>query len=190
MNKPFVPSPLSGIHHSAYRCLDAEQTRWFYEDLLGLKLAAALVFEEAPGTAEPVEYMHLFFEMGDGKYIAFFDAPGNAQDNSFDRKHSFDVHVAFEVDSEEELLAMQKRVQDGGKSCLGPVDHGFVKSVYMYDPNGLQVEITYRTPEHDRILEDEQRSARQIMADWTARTREEKARRFGAANLDKRGTAA
>lgn len=27
---------LKGIHHSAYRCRDAEETRGFYEDVLGL----------------------------------------------------------------------------------------------------------------------------------------------------------
>ena len=36
--------PLHNVHHFAFRCRDAEQTRWFYEDVLGLKLAIA--FEE------------------------------------------------------------------------------------------------------------------------------------------------
>lgn len=43
MVKPSLKA-LHNIHHAAYRCRDAEQTRWFYEDILGLKLAAA--FEE------------------------------------------------------------------------------------------------------------------------------------------------
>ena len=52
------------IHHVAYRCRDADQTRWFYEDVLGLPLAAALVLEEIPGLNEPTPYLHIFFEMG------------------------------------------------------------------------------------------------------------------------------
>ncbi len=36
-----VPKPVSSlktlgnVHHAAYRCRDAEQTRWFYEEVLG-----------------------------------------------------------------------------------------------------------------------------------------------------------
>ena len=33
---------IKGMHHSAYRCKDSEQTRQFYEDLLGLRLALAM----------------------------------------------------------------------------------------------------------------------------------------------------
>ena len=31
---PAAP-PVLGLHHSAYRCRDAEETRHFYEDILG-----------------------------------------------------------------------------------------------------------------------------------------------------------
>ena len=34
--------PMGNIHHLALRCRDAEQTRWFYEDVLGLKLAGGI----------------------------------------------------------------------------------------------------------------------------------------------------
>lgn len=183
MSQPFIPSPIRGAHHVAYRCLDAEQTRWFYEDVMGLRLAAALVIEEAPGTGEKVEYMHLFFDLGDGKYLAFFDAPGNARPEVLDRKHSFDVHIALEVASEEELLAMQERIRSHGKTCFGPIEHDFVRSIYMYDPNGIQVEVTYRTPSHDDIMAEEERHARQTIADWSARTRADKIALFGEDRL-------
>lgn len=186
MTQGFVKSPIQGAHHIAYRCLDAEQTRWFYEDVLGLKLASAFTFNEAPGTGEPIEYMHLFFEMGDGKYLAFFDAPDNAGPRAFERKHSFDVHIAFEVASEAELLAMQKRIRDHGKTCFGPVEHDFVRSIYMYDPNGIQVEVTYRTAKHDALMEEEARNAAAVMVEWTKRTRARKLELFGAERLNYR----
>jgi catechol 2,3-dioxygenase-like lactoylglutathione lyase family enzyme len=186
----FIPSPIRGAHHVAYRCLDAEQTRWFYQDVLGLDLAAALVFEEAPGTNEPVEYMHLFFSLGDGKYLAFFDAPDNANPKYFDRKHSFDMHIALEVASEEELLSMQERIRSNGKTCFGPIEHGFVRSIYMYDPNGIQVEVTYRTSKHDEVMEEERRNAAQVIADWSQRTRAKKIELFGAEKLDTRNAKA
>ena len=65
--------PITNVHHVAFRCRDAEQTRWFYEDILGLKLAAAMAFDHLSGTDKKIEYMHIFFEMVDGNYIAFFD---------------------------------------------------------------------------------------------------------------------
>jgi len=174
---------LSGFNHVAYRCRDAEQTRWFYEDVLGLPLAAALVLEEVPGLGDKYPYMHLFFRLGNGEFLAFFDDPQNATIEHFKRAHSFDRHVALETESEEALLAWCKAINSRGVTCLGPVDHGFVKSVYMYDPNGLQVEITFRTAAFSEIMAEEERGASEAMAQWTARTRDEKVRKFGAESL-------
>lgn len=78
---------LGNVHHAAYRCRDAEQTRWFYEDVLGLPLAAAMVFDEIPGSGRKSDYMHLFFELGDGNFIAFFDEPSTATPDHFLKKN-------------------------------------------------------------------------------------------------------
>lgn len=178
---------LKGIHHAAYRCRDAEQTRWFYETVLGLKAAAGLIIEVEPGSGEEHPYMHIFFAMPNGDYVAFFDAPGSAADDWFARKHGFDMHFAFEVDTEEEMLAMQERIRSFGVSCHGPIDHHFVKSVYMYDPNGIQVEITIRTKDHDPIMAHEEAMLDQQLAAWSARTRADKIAKFGEAALARRG---
>lgn len=180
------PRVISRIHHAAYRCRDAEQTRWFYEEVLGLRLRAALAFDHLPGSEESRRYMHLFFELGNGGFIAFFDSPEDATPAHFERKDSFDVHVALEVDGEEALLAMQRRIQSYGKSCLGPVDHGFVQSCYMYDPNGLQVEITTMTSNHDEVMAHEQTVSRSSIANWSKETRAHKLALFGTDALDKR----
>lgn len=178
---------LGNIHHAAYRCRDAEQTRWFYEEVLGLPLAAAMVFDHISGTEQEREYMHLFFLLGDGNFIAFFDEPNTADNSKFERKDSFDVHIALEAESEEAMLAWQERINSKGKSCLGPIDHGFVKSCYMYDPNGIQVEITCKTPEYEAILAEDTRVADEQMRNWTQRTRDQKVALFGAEAIDKRG---
>jgi catechol-2,3-dioxygenase len=124
--------------------------------------------------------------MGNGEYLAFFDAPGSADPDWFKRKESFDMHWAFEVGSEEDLLAMQQRINSYGVSAVGPVDHGFVKSVYMYDPNGIQVELTVRVKDHDAILGDATAKFDAALAEWTARTRPAKVAKFGAAAIDRR----
>lgn len=181
------PRPIIGVHHAAFRCRDAEQTLWFYRDVLGLVADGGLVLEEVTGTGKDDPYMHIFFRMRNGEYIAFFDAPGSADPGWFARKESFDMHFAFEVGSEEDLLAMQERINANGISALGPVDHGMVKSIYMYDPNGIQVELTVRTPAHDAIFAEEKAVLPERLAAWTERTRAQKAAKFGEEALARRG---
>ena len=165
-----APPRITGIHHSAYRCRDADETRRFYEDVMGLKLAAALDFDEISGTDEKLDYMHLFFELGDGNYLAFFDLPDSADEKKFRRKSGFNIHFAFEVGSIEEVEAFKKRFDDLGIENHGPLDHEFVKSIYAWDPNGYQIEVTCRVPKHDEIMAHEMEKAREVMEDWTART--------------------
>ena len=178
---------LGNIHHAAYRCRDAEQTRWFYEDVLRLPLAAAMVFDALPGTGKKGKYMHLFFELGDGNFIAFFDEPETATPEHFDRKDGFDMHIAFEAESHDAMLAWQAHIGDSGKTCLGPVDHDFVQSVYMYDPNGIQVEITCKSDRYVEIMSEDAARAHQQIRDWTASTRSQKEYLFGSQALDYQG---
>lgn len=186
MNELIEPRPIKGVHHAAFRCRDAEQTIWFYRDVLGLADPTGITIEVVPGTGDDDPYMHLFFRMKNGEYIAFFDAPGSATPESFARKDSFDVHWAFEVESEADLMAMRERIRAHGITAHGPIDHHFVRSIYMYDPNGLQVELTYRTAGHDQILGEEEKAFPETLAKWTERTRAQKEAKFGAEAIDQR----
>lgn len=179
-------STISNIHHSAYRCRDAEQTRWFYEDILGLKLKAALVLDEISGTDVPREYMHLFFEMPDGNFIAFFDEPGNATPEKFEHRDGLDLHVAFEIGEQDDLETWKQKIKAARIKCFGPLDHGFVHSIYMYDPNGIQVELTCTDKKYDEILAAKEAVVRDQFVEWTARTRAQKEQIFGSEALDRR----
>lgn len=128
-----------------------------------------------------------FFELGDGNFIAFFDEPETATAEHFHRKDSFDLHIALEADSFESTLAWQAHIGESGKTCLGPVNHGFVHSIYMYDPNGIQVEITCKDHDYASIMAADGAAAHEQLRDWTKRTRVDKASRFGTAALDHRG---
>lgn len=185
VDKPAL-KPITNIHHSAYGCRDAEQTIWFYEEILGFELAAAFSSDNEPGGGARNPFLHIFFRMPDGNYVAFFDAPETIEKDWLERKHSFEMHLAFEVEDEDAMLAWQAYINDLGKTCLGPVDHGFVKSVYMYDPNGIQVEITARSKDYKALMEHEKAESRANVAEWTERKRAFKEEKFGAAELDKR----
>ena len=181
--------PMGNIHHLALRCRDAEQTRWFYEDVLGLKLAAALALENSPGTQNPRPFLHLFLELGDGNYIAFFDEPGHAKPEHFELKDSYDIHIAFETDSADSMLAWKEKIAAAGDFIFGPINHDFVESVYFFDPNGYALEITHKTDSHDATLLEEEHNARQQIAQWSERTRAKKIELFGAEAIDSRCTA-
>ena len=146
--------PIKNVHHVAFRCRDAEQTRWFYEDILGLKLAGAMSFDHLSGTDKKIEYMHIFFEMQDGNYIAFFDDPHNAPGDFFKDMNGFDSHVAVEVESMEDLKAVESNLNsiEWGSFII---DHEFVTSLYIFDPNGIQLEFTCRASDHDEIMEED-----------------------------------
>lgn len=180
---------LGNIHHMALRCRDAEQTRWFYEDVLGLKFAAALAVENAPGTGEERPFCHLFFEFGDGNFLAFFDEPGNAKPEQFEVKDSFDIHIAMEAVSEAEMLAWKDKIAAAGEFVFGPINHDFVESIYFFDPNGYALEITVKTDVHDAVLAKEHDAARDQLAQWTQQTRAQKVALFGEEAVDARCTA-
>ena len=166
-----MPQALRGIHHSAYRCRDAEETRAFYEEVLGLPLAGLVIEEKEPGSGRPNPFVHIFFALGDGNFLAFFDAPGSASPEKFALVHGFDRHVAFEAADEAGLLDWQTKLNAAGVPCFGPIDHGFVKSVYFADPNGLPLEITTRVARHDSIMAAELAAHRAGLAEWTAAKR-------------------
>ena len=170
--------PIKNVHHVAFRCRDAEQTRWFYEDVLGLKLAAAMSFDHLSGTEKKIEYMHIFFEMLDGNYIAFFDDPHNAPDDFFKDMNGFDSHMAVEVGSMDDLKKIESQLNeiDWGSFMI---DHDFVTSLYIFDPNGIQLEFTCRAEDHDLIMEKDAAKAHQEIKNWTSKTREMKLNKFG-----------
>ena len=176
MTQPADELPrILGMHHTAFRCLDAEQTRAFYENVVGLELAAALTFDEAPGSRDPLQYMHIFFRMGDGNFLAFFDLPDHLERVRFKQTSGFNRHIALKVAGDDELEVYRARFVAAGVPVEGPIDHGFVRSVYTTDPNGIQVEITCPTPEHDSLLAEEGLRARETLAKWTVETYARKA---------------
>jgi len=181
--------PITNTQHTAYRCRDAEQTRWFYEDVLGLKLAAALAFEEHSGVEGlPRKYMHLFFGMSDGNLVAFFDDPEHVSADYFDVKmDGFNSHMAMEVEDMDALLAMQKRIRDAGVTCLGPLDHGFADSIYFYDPNNVQMELICKKGNYGEIMAEAAEAAHDSIDEWCRKTRAQKEALFGAESLDRRG---
>ncbi len=155
---------IKGLHHNAYRCRDSEETRQFYEDFLGLKLAAALAIGETK-TNRKAELLHTFFELDDNSYLAFFEVPETPFD--FKNQHDFDLHIALEVDPET-LQLMYEKGQKEGMEVRGIADHELIHSIYFRDPNGYVIELTARTDQHDELMNPALNGARQILDQWQA----------------------
>ncbi|MBT3332773.1 MAG: VOC family protein [Rhodospirillaceae bacterium] len=179
MNSDSTIPKVLGIHHSAYLCRDAKETRDFYCDVLGMRMRAALAIEKRPGTDVDLRYMHLFFEMADGNFIAFFDLPDTVKPDYFYQKDSMqEYHFAFEVEDRAALDQFKAQLEARGLPVRGPIDHGFVTSIYFHDPNGLQLEFTIREDRHEEILAEEEANSEDILARWTADTAAMKAERL------------
>ncbi len=143
--------PVNGLHHVAYRCRDAEETRHFYEDLLGLPLVH-VVRGDAVSTGEASHFAHLFFEMTDGSCVAFFDLGDNTVGEPSPNTPRWVNHLALRVASEAKVDEARKRLEQAGVEVLGPVLHdGFVRSIYFFDPNGIRLELTLTTSSPDEL---------------------------------------
>jgi catechol 2,3-dioxygenase-like lactoylglutathione lyase family enzyme len=147
---------IKGLHHNAYRCRDSEETRGFYEDFLGLRFVSAFEIAEGRG-------LHSFFEMDDGSCLAFFEVPGTPFD--FKRQDALDLHIALGVEPDG-FDRMLDKARAEGIELRGPVDHGFVRSIYMRDPNGYVVELTASTGVQQEIMDPAVSKPHEALAQW------------------------
>ncbi len=158
------------LNHVAYRCRDAKETAEFYRDVLGMKLAHVITQDRVPSTQEYAPHAHVFFEMADGSWVAFFDMidePVVAQETNPD----WAQHLAMEVESLEALETARQNLVDHEIDVLGPVDHGFIRSIYFYDPSGHRLELAARTLKPDD-LDRFEAEAQNLIDEWSRKKKE------------------
>lgn len=156
----------SGIHHVAYRCKDAKQTVEFYGDVLGMEYTTAFAEDHVPSTGEYDPYMHVFLDCGNGNVLAFFELPNQKDMGRDENTPQWVQHIAFRVNSVDELLAAKARVEAKGIDVLGPTDHGIFQSIYFFDPNGHRVELAADTGTAEELAELN-RVAPDMLEEWS-----------------------
>jgi glyoxylase I family protein len=160
--------PIQQLHHYAYRAKDAEQTRHFYEDILGLPLYHIIQSDHVPSTGEYCPYTHFFFQLVDGSFIAFFDLGDDEAALPSPNTPIWVNHIAFRVDTESELEHAKERLQAHDVEVLGVTDHHVFKSIYFFDPNGIRLELTVQTGSKE-AMHQESLTAHDRLKQWTLR---------------------
>ncbi len=189
MTEAFVP--VRGLHHFAWRCRDCEETRAFYEDLLGLPLVHVIRSDVVPSTGEHCPYVHIFFRMTDGSHLAFFDLGDDVVAEPSPNTPSWVNHIALRVDSIEALRAAKARLEAAGVEVLGITDHHIIESIYFFDPNGIRLELTVPTASAETTARHEQ-EAHAAVASWSLEKRAALSRQREAdrSDADRRAEAA
>ncbi|MCK8681848.1 VOC family protein [Pseudomonas umsongensis] len=158
------------LHHHAFMVKDMEETRHFYEDILGMPLIGTWVERTNPVTGQPDNYVHTFFELNDGSCLAFFQFKSQTacyehSVNRFENINPFAHHIALTVDGKDAVLNFKRRLNEAGIEAV-ETDHGYCYSIYFYDPNGLQVELTTLVPQTEELMGAAAATAHKTLAEW------------------------
>lgn len=158
----------SRLHHNAYVTKDQEATRAFYEDIIGLPLIATWSEKDELFGAERV-YCHTFFGLGDGSALAFFQFANQSDADLFDPELAPSPfrHIALKVTAELQA-SIAERLEAAGWKPEGTfvLEHGYCRSLYTEDPNGLLLEFTVDAPNAEAIAADRLPAAHEELAKW------------------------
>ncbi len=137
----------NGVHHLAICTKDMKEQIEFFTQVVGMELVALYWMHGVKNT------YHGFVRLGDSSSIAFVQGPesGEIQPQTGVSHASWTAglvapgtmqHLALNVDTEEDLLTMRDRVRSHGHWVMGPLDHGFCKSIYFAGPEGMMLEFS------------------------------------------------
>lgn len=140
-----MTKPIS-VNHIAICTADMKAQLDFFTDVMGMELVALYAIGDEAGT------IHGYLKFNDScslilvytpetgkikpikgvthaKHPALSSAPGTIQ------------HIAFNMDSLEDMLELRDRVRSKGYSIMGPINHGMCKSMYFGGPEDLTLEV-------------------------------------------------
>ncbi len=129
----------NGVNHLAMATGDMDKTIRFWRDLLGMRLVAGLGRKG---------YRHYFFQISEDDLLAFFEWPGvepaTPKDHGRPVKGPFIFdHVSFGVSAEDEIWELKDKLEAAGFPVSDVIDHGFIHSIYAFDPNGIPIEFSH-----------------------------------------------
>ena len=143
-----------GIHHIAIMSANMKEQLTFFTQVLGFPLVALFEMHGVPGGR------HAFLQMADDSFFSVVEMDGIAEiPSSLGITHAgtgagkcaagVTQHIAFRAPDEAGLLALRDRIRSHGVPAIGPIGHGFCKSIYFAGPEGLTLEVSYAVTEVD-----------------------------------------
>ncbi len=128
----------NGINHLAFATANMDMTIRFWRDLLGMRLIAGI------GDSR---YRHYFFELSETDMVAFFEWPDvekiREKDHGVPVKGPFAFdHVSFGVETSDDLWELKDKIEAAGFWVSEVMDHGFIYSIYTFDPNNIPIEFS------------------------------------------------
>ena len=154
------------LHHINFASKDVDALDAFYRDVLDMDYTTAFAEDHVPSTGEYDPYMHVFLDAGNGNVLAFFELPNQKDMGRDENTPQWVQHIAFRVNTIDELLAAKARAEAKGLEVLGPTDHGIFKSIYFFDPNGHRVELAADTGTPEELAELK-RVAPAMLEEWS-----------------------
>jgi catechol 2,3-dioxygenase-like lactoylglutathione lyase family enzyme len=131
-----------GVNHLALVTPDMDATVRFWHGVLDARLISTI------GTPT---FRHYFFEVGPGNTVAFFEYVGQHLDSyskpagvPYEKAPQFD-HLSINLPDEDALLRLRDRLKSHGCEVTDVVDHGFLRSIYFSDNNGIALEASWWT---------------------------------------------
>jgi len=127
-----------GINHLVMVTNDMDKTVRFWRDFLGMRLVAGLGSKS---------YRHYFFEITKNDMIAFFEWPDAGKipekDHGVPVKGpvAFD-HVSIGVAGDDDLWELKAKFEAAELWVSEVIDHGFIHSLYAFDPNNIPIEFS------------------------------------------------
>jgi catechol 2,3-dioxygenase-like lactoylglutathione lyase family enzyme len=136
---------LAGVHHAARPTWKLRETIVFYRDVLGLPLVHC-ISAKGWGPDNHPDFLHFFFDTGNGCTAAFFYYFGTSQPPELAPQYNpayMATHVAWHATSRGQLDEWRAYLERSGVTASRITEHEIIDSLYFQDPNGYPLEITY-----------------------------------------------
>ena len=106
-----------------------------YECVLGMPLVM-----EQPNLDVPEE-THLYFDAGDGRLLTYFVRPTRVNDPAPNPEGIGNLHHMALTVSHAVFTQVARQLEERGIENTGPIDRGFMDSIYFRDPLGQLYEL-------------------------------------------------
>jgi glyoxalase family protein len=126
---------VQGVHHLTFVGSNREAVIAFYQGILGMRMVLDQPNLDVPGEE------HLYFDPGDGRLLTYFVRPTRENDQAPNAEEIGNLHHMALTVSRAVYTQVVERLRDLGIENTGPIDRGFMDSIYFRDPNGQRLEL-------------------------------------------------